>query len=63
MSTVKNITAGIKSSPVALFYILEDARRNSDFKCAAEAQQQLERLGVVVKYKRAKQQKEYSNAG
>jgi len=39
---------------VAWFLALEDARRRNDFKRAAEALEQLERLGVRVKYLRKK---------
>jgi hypothetical protein len=38
-------------SPVALFYLLEDARRRRDFEEAARAQKQLADLGVIVKYR------------
>ncbi len=40
----------IKDSPIAWFYILEDARRQGDFERAAKAQRELERLGVHVRY-------------
>lgn len=38
-------------SPVALFYVLEDARRRKDFHAAAWAQRRLAELGVVVTYR------------
>lgn len=41
----------IENNPVALFYILEDARRNSDFEKAALAQKKLKQLGVIVEYR------------
>ena len=39
-------------SPTAWFAMLEHARRVGDFKAAAEAQRQLERLGVRVRFGR-----------
>jgi len=36
--------------PVAWFVVLEQARRANDFATAANAQRELERLGVRVKY-------------
>jgi len=44
--------ADYHNSPVAWFCVLEQARQNNDFERAAEAKRQLERLGVVVKYRR-----------
>ena len=40
--------------PTAWFAVLERARADNDFQRAAEAQKQLERLGVKVKYFRQK---------
>ncbi len=40
----------LKDSREAQFYILEDARRRSDYAAATAAQRQLRRLGVVVSY-------------
>lgn len=40
----------IKNSPIAWFYILEDARRHGDFNRAAEAQRELARLGIKIQY-------------
>ncbi len=37
-------------SPIALFYLLEDARRRNDFERASQAQKQLRSLGVDVSY-------------
>jgi hypothetical protein len=39
-------------SPVAWFAVLERARETEDFEAAAEAVQQLERLGVKVKFRK-----------
>lgn len=39
-------------SPVAWFVVLEQARQDSNFQLAAKATQELDRLGVIVKYKR-----------
>ena len=41
-----------EDSPVAWFAVLERARETNNFERAAEAQRQLERLGVRVAYKR-----------
>ena len=41
----------IRNSPVAWFFELEDARRQSDFERAAYAQRELKRLGVEVRYR------------
>jgi hypothetical protein len=41
-----------RNSPVVWFCILEQAKQQNDFERAAEAKRQLERLGVVVKYRR-----------
>jgi hypothetical protein len=40
------------NSTVAWFVALEKAREDHDFERAAEAKRQLERLGVIVKYRR-----------
>jgi hypothetical protein len=39
-------------SPAAWFAVLERARRDRDYARAAQALQELERLGVRVKYRR-----------
>jgi hypothetical protein len=39
-----------RDSPIAWFAALERARKIEDFELAAEAQQQLRRLGVIVTY-------------
>ena len=39
-------------SPVAWFVVLERARQDSNFELAAKARQELDRLGVTVKYRR-----------
>ena len=41
-----------EDSPVAWFAVLETARQACDFEKAGEAQRQLRRLGVEVKYTR-----------
>jgi len=38
-------------SPVAWFVVLERARQDSNFELAAKAKQELDRLGVSVKYR------------
>ena len=43
-------TVDREENPVALFYLLEDARRQQDFGRAAEMQKKLAELGVVVTY-------------
>lgn len=52
-----------RDSPVAWFCVLEQARLANDFEKATEAKRQLERLGVVVKYKRAVSGREKLRAG
>jgi len=42
----------ISDNRTAWFLTLEVARRNNDFRRAAEAQEQLQRLGVRVRYLR-----------
>jgi hypothetical protein len=42
-------------SPVAWFVVLERAKQDRDFKRAAEALHQLERLGVAVKYRKPRE--------
>jgi hypothetical protein len=37
-------------SPVAWFVMLERARQESDFEAAAQAQRELKRLGVIVRF-------------
>lgn len=39
-----------EESPTAWFAVLERARRTGDYVLAAQAQRELDRLGVVVKY-------------
>jgi len=39
-----------EDSPVAWFVVLERARLDGDFARAAEAQRELRRLGVLVRY-------------
>lgn len=43
------------NSPVAWFVTLERARATDNFELAAKARQELELLGVIVKYKRPQQ--------
>ena len=40
------------NSPVVWFVVLERARQDNNFKLAAKARQELDRLGVIVKYRR-----------
>lgn len=47
-----------EDSPVVWFVMLERARRSSDFELAAKAQQELERLGVKVKYSQTRSRQE-----
>jgi len=47
-----------RDSVIGWFFQLELARERHDFERAAEAQRQLERLGVIVKYRRAVSQSE-----
>jgi hypothetical protein len=42
-------------SPVAWFAVLERAKQTGDFATAARAVQELERLGVKVKYHKARE--------
>jgi hypothetical protein len=42
-----------EDSPVVWFAVLERARQSNDFETAAKARQELERLGVKVKYTRS----------
>ncbi len=42
-----------RNSPVAWFVVLEQARQKKDFETAAKAEQELRRLGVIVKYGKA----------
>lgn len=46
----KTVTRPAGESPAAWFVELERARIDRDFARAAEAQRQLERLGVKVRY-------------
>jgi hypothetical protein len=40
------------NNPVVWFVVLERARHDNNFKLAAKARQELDRLGVIVKYRR-----------
>ena len=40
-------------SPVVWFVVLERAKKDNDFDLAARAKQELERLGVIVNYRKA----------
>jgi len=40
-----------KESPVACFYVLEDAKRRGDFERAAVAKNALKEMGIEVKYR------------
>ena len=51
-----------EDEPVAWFAVLERARIEGDFARAAEAQRQLERLGVRVNYRRRKPSEGAANA-
>lgn len=42
------------NNAVVWFVVLEQARQKNDFERAAKAKRELERLGVVVKYRKAK---------
>jgi hypothetical protein len=49
----KNVQAqDHRDQPVYWFVVLEQARERSDFESAANAKQELERLGVRVSYRR-----------
>lgn len=41
-------------SPIVWFCVLERARQDDNFELAAIAKQELKRLGVIVKYHKAK---------
>ena len=43
-----------RDSPVTWFVLLEDARRRADYRAAAFALRELERLGVKVQYHKPK---------
>lgn len=43
-----------QNSPVAWFVVLERARLGNDFDVAARAKRELERLGVIIKYRKAR---------
>lgn len=45
-----------RNEPVYWFVVLESARRSGDFARAAEAQRELERLGIKVRYGRERQE-------
>ncbi|MFH0983756.1 MAG: hypothetical protein V2A79_19750 [Planctomycetota bacterium] len=42
-----------RDSPTAWFAVLERARRDNDFRRAAEAERELRRLGVRVRFSRS----------
>lgn len=42
------------NNAVVWFVVLEQARQKNDFERAAKAKRELERLGVVVKYRKVK---------
>jgi len=42
-----------QDSPVVWFCTLERARQDNNFELAAKARQELERLGVIIKYRKA----------
>jgi hypothetical protein len=46
--------ADAAESPTAWFVVLERARHVGDFEKAAEAQRQLKRLGVIVRFESAR---------
>jgi hypothetical protein len=41
----------VRNSPIYWFDVLAIARRNGDYERAAEAQRELERLGVQVRFR------------
>ncbi len=47
-------------SPTAWFAVLERARLTDDFELAAQAQRELARLGVVVRFHQAKKSRSIS---
>lgn len=47
----KQKTVDYENSPTAWFVTMETARQRGDFARAAEAQKQLKRLGVEVRYR------------
>ena len=46
-------TINSNNSPVAWFVVLERARRDNNFDKAVIAIRELERLGVIIKYRKA----------
>ena len=56
MAVCKEKKTNARNSPVAWFVMLERARASNNFAFAAQALQELTRLGVTVKYSRAIQQ-------
>jgi len=48
-------TIDYRDAPTYWFAALEIARERDDFERAAEAQRQLRRLGVIVRYERRRQ--------
>ena len=50
-----NKALNFQNSPVAWFVVLERAKKNSDFDLAAKAKHELERLGVIVNYRKAEE--------
>jgi uncharacterized protein YPO0396 len=47
---------GYENKPVYWFVILDSARERNDFETAAEAERQLDRLGVKVTFRRPRQE-------
>lgn len=52
MAVCKAKKTDARNSPVAWFVMLERARASNNFVLAAQAMQELSRLGVIVKYSR-----------
>jgi len=50
-----------EDSPTAWFAVLDRARETGDFQLAAKAQEALERLGVVVRFKRPRPEVPYAD--
>lgn len=50
---IKKTDADYRDSPVAWFVVLERAREDHNFEAAAQAQRELKRLGVTVRFSRA----------
>lgn len=49
-AATKDSRQQVADSPLAWFVVLDNARETNDFRRAAAAQRELERLGVVVRY-------------